>query len=379
MTERFADCPLCGGVGEIVAEHVTSVTSGSKVLGAPSSLHLCTRCGHVFTRAAIDWGAYYAAEYDSVLTDGGMDEIVSAPDGSVAFRTDVDYALFRRLVGDRLRPDTRLFELGCGRGRIVSRLVRDGFRDLDAFDLSERYRGPVAALVGPERVHIGAKPRGSWDLVLSFFVLEHDDDPRGSLRWTHGALAEGGHLFLMLPNPTTNLGDFACADHLQHYVPEVLVALVESCGFVDVRIDTTSIGATALVATKGGSPTDLRASAERVERSRAALRPYRAFKGRLDGLAARVDRARPLYLYGAGFYATAAAAELDLAGVSLAGVFDANPKKHGEVRLGCAVRDPATIPGGGFDDATLLVCINERAFPSVRDAWGAHFGAVVPL
>ncbi len=376
---RRADCPLCAAPGEIVAEHGTSVTSGSRVLEAPSTLFVCSRCGHAFTGADVDWNHYYAVEYDSILTDGGMDEIVSAPDGSVAFRTDVDYALFRSLLGNRLTPDQRIFELGCGRGRILSRLVRDGFRELHAFDLSESYRDPVGALIGRDRIHIGKRPVGEWDLMVSFFVLEHDENPRASLEWMHSVLSPGGRLFLMLPNPTTNLGDFACADHRHHYFPDVLANLVESCGFTDVEIDTSSVGATALVARKTGEPYPMRVSQAQVQRSTAALAPYRAFKGRLDGLAARVDRDKPLYLYGAGFYATAAAAELGTAGLSIAGIFDANPKKHGLERLGCCVRDPGTIGRGAFDDATLLVCINERAFPGVRDALNQHFACVVPL
>ncbi len=376
---RRTDCPLCAAPGEIVAEHGTSVTSGSRVLEAASTLFVCDRCGHAFTCTDIDWGRYYAVEYDSILTDGGMDEIVSAPDGSVAFRTDVDYALFRSLLGNQLTRDQRIFELGCGRGRILSRLVRDGFRDLQAFDLSESYREPVGALIGRERIHIGKRPVGEWDLVVSFFVLEHDEDPRASLEWMHSVLAPDGRLFLMLPNPMTNLGDFACADHRHHYFPDVLANLVESCGFTDVEIDASSVGATALVARKTGEPFPMRVSQAQAQRSTAALAPYRAFKERLDGLAARVDRDKPLYLYGAGFYATAAAAELGIAGLSIAGVFDANPKKHGLERLGCCVRDPGTIGPGAFDDATLLVCINERAFPGVRDALNQHFACVVPL
>ena len=378
-TPRELSCPLCAGAGEVVAEHATSVTSGSRVLEAPSRLLLCSQCGHAFTRADVDWNTYYANEYDSVLTDGGMDEIVSAPDGSIAFRTDVDYALFRSLLGGRLSTDQRIFELGCGRGRILSRLVRDGFRDLQAFDLSERYRDPVGALVGSDRIHIGERPQGEWDLVISFFVLEHDEDPRASLRWIHEVLAPDGRLFLMLPNPTTNLGDFACADHLHHYFPDVLATLVESCGFTDVEIDTSSTGATALIARKNGEPFRMPGSLAQVRRSSAALAPYRAFKERLDRLSGRVDRDRPLYLYGAGFYATAAAAELGTAGLSIAGVFDANPRKHGLERLGCRVCDPSTIERGTFDDATLLVCINERAFSGVRDTWNRHFACVVPL
>jgi SAM-dependent methyltransferase len=372
-------CPLCAGPSELVARHAISVTSGSRVLEAPSTLHLCLACGHTFTRADVDWGAYYAAEYDSVLTDGGMDEIVSMPDGSVAYRTDVDYAAFRRVVGASLDVTTRVLELGCGRGRILSRLVRDGFRRLDAFDLSERYRAPVAAIIGDEHVHVGRRPLGEWDLVVSFFMLEHDEDPRASLEWARSVLADDGRLFLMLPDPTSNLGDFACADHAHHYVPEVLAAFVASCGFDDVVLDRSSPGATALVATKADAPRPLTEDPSRVLCSRAALEPYRAFKARLDGLATRVPPAAPLYLYGAGFYATAAAAQLAETNKVIDGVFDANPKKHGLERLGRTVADPASIPRGRFADATLLVCINERAFPSVRDAWGHHFGAVVGL
>ena len=373
-------CPLCSGPGVLVAQHATSVTSGSQILSAPSTLFSCGLCGHVFTWAAVDWEAYYATKYDATLTDGGMDEIVSAPDGTVAFRTDVDYGLFRSIVGDRLSVETSVLEYGCGRGRILSRLVRDGFDDVDGFDLSESYRASVAPIIGDHRVHIGKRPEGQWDLAISFFVFEHDVDPLGSLRYLRRVIKpNSGHLFFMVPNPTTNLGDFACADHVHHFIPDVLVELVESVGFEVVTLDTSSIGASAVLLRTASKPRSFRAGPLRVERTEAMLAPYRAFKERLDRLPSRIDKKRPLYLYGAGFYATMAFAELTRAGIEIAGVFDANDRKHGETRLGRVVDDPEGIPAGSFHDASLLVCINERAFPSVRDKWARYFSSIIPL
>jgi hypothetical protein len=77
--------------------------------------------------------------------------------------------------------------------------------------VSELYRAPVARIVGEDRVHIGARPRGlRADLAASFFVLEHDTDPMGSLRYLRAVTEGSGLLYLMLPNHVTNLADLAC-------------------------------------------------------------------------------------------------------------------------------------------------------------------------
>jgi hypothetical protein len=101
------------------------------------------------------------------------------------------------------------------------------------------------------------------------------------------------------------------------------------------------------------------------------LAPYFQLAERLQALQSQVELDKPLYLYGAGFYATLAHAALGAP--ALAGVFDANPRKQGQQRLGCVVLDPATIASGDYRQGQLLVCINGAVAPQIRERYAAGF------
>lgn len=377
--EGRSDCPLCGARGVGLWTHRTSVTSESRVLSTPSTLSACGGCGHLFTAMPIDWEAYYRDHYDATLSDDGMDEIVTAKDGSASFRTDVDYGFMRAMVGERLTPRSRVLEFGAGRGRILSRLRKDGFEDLTAVELGEKYAAPLAALVGSDRVFIGERPAGAFDFVCSFFALEHDVDPLGSLRWLRSVTAPGGTLFLMLPYFETNAVDLACADHLHHYRAEVLEAMLGAAGFDVDEIDTTaSLGAILVTATqRGGVPRALAPREGAYERSLAAVKSYMDLAERIESLGDRLEPETPVCLYGAGFYATLAAASLG--GLPISAVFDKNPKKHGLVRLGATVLDPRAIEAGGFEDRQLVVCVNGLVAGAIRDAYAPKFRRAMTL
>src|SRR5581483_9069105 len=103
-------------------------------------------------------------------------------EGGTVFRTDFDWGVFCRMVGGALHVGARVLEFGCGRARILSRLKKSGFEQLWACDVSERYREKAAALIGAGRVSIGALPTGPFDVICTFFVLEHDPHPLESMR-----------------------------------------------------------------------------------------------------------------------------------------------------------------------------------------------------
>jgi len=375
-----ARCPLCSAASEVLATHEVSVTSESKTLPAPSSLHVCVSCGHLFTTIDIDFGEYYAESYDSTLTDDGMDEIVSTTSGPIRYRTDVDYDLFREKLMRARSPDTSVLEFGAGRGRILSRLAKSGFTNLSAYELGTRYEGPLGAIVGAERVHIGTPPRGrEFDVIASFFVLEHDVDPRASLAYMRSVSAVGGDLYLMVPSYRTNAIDLACADHVHHFSGQGLAALVEAAGFEVVDIDeTSSIGAVVVVAkNRGRAASPLRALPDAKAHSIAAARDYLELKERISRLGTSLRPGARLYLYGAGFYATLASAALG--GRPVDGVFDANQKKQGSLRFGQPVRDPAAIARENFNDASLVVCVNGTIAGTIKARFEPYFDQVTCL
>jgi SAM-dependent methyltransferase len=377
-------CALCGALGHAVAKMQPSVTSEAKIVDAPSALGVCDACGHIFTRLeGLDPHDYYATRYDAALTDEGHDELVVTDKGTTAFRTDVDYAIFRRMCGRRLDASSTVFEYGCGRGRILSRLKKDGVTRLRAYDLAESYRAPVEALVGPGSLAIGDLPdpppssHRHIDVVCSFFVLEHDSDPLGALAYQRSLLANDGVLFAMVPNYETNLGDLGCADHTHHFSPTSLRRLFARVGLEVVELDDASaVGAMAVLARRS-KPTRLAAEPRLTPDPDAATAPFLDYLGRLDAMLGALRPKEPVYLYGAGFYAALTLARLRARGHEATGIFDANPRKQGLARWGMSVAAPETATAREHGRSVLVVCVNRRVAAPVVDRFTPVFRAVL--
>jgi SAM-dependent methyltransferase len=368
-------CPLCTHASsETLAVLPASITSESKPLEGQSELKLCPQCGHVFTWAAVDWDTYYSQQYDATLTDDGLDELVVGPDGKTQFRTDFDYGLFRRMTGDALHGAARVLEFGCGRGRILSRLKKDGFRRVWACDVSEKYRPRAAELLGAANVSIGSIPRGPFQVICTFFVLEHDVDPLASLSALRERLSDDGTLFLMVPSWRTNLGDLACADHVHHFSIESLHMLCAAAGLGVTGVDLSAAGTIALTAKRaavaGGFDNERLAEANRL-----ATKPFLETLARLNELPQRLAPARRVFLYGAGFYAALASTFVP----KVSGIYDANPRKQGLERLGHTVAAPSRITPHAHRDDTLLVCINSQSAGAIAEQYRHAFGDVVTL
>jgi hypothetical protein len=324
----------------------------------------------------MDWAEYYRTQYDATLTDGGADELVTTRDGSTVFRTDHDFELYRAAVLEHCDPEAAILEFGAGHGRIVSRTLAAGFANVTAFDVGERYGESLRALLPAEQVFIGARPTGSFDVIVTFFVLEHDVDPRGSLAYMRSVANDGATLYVVVPNYARNPADLACADHVQHFHPDRLAALLRELGFDPQRVDTeSSIGATIVTARAAPPSTSEPDWAALRRAADEAAEPYLALRRRLSERTRTLSGEQGVYLYGAGFYGTLAASMLE--GVEIRGVFDQNPRKEGKERLGTRVAAP---PGAEARyDAPLLVCLNPEIGPMVASRYAASFPRVLAL
>jgi SAM-dependent methyltransferase len=106
------------------------------------------------------------------------------------------------LVRGYLTPDSRVLDLGCGRGGLVEVIWRDvkfaAGLDPDIPSLSEhRAPGmPVLRGVGEHLPFAGE----SFDLVVSVWVLEHMKEPLKVLREVARVLRPGGHFVFLTPN-----------------------------------------------------------------------------------------------------------------------------------------------------------------------------------
>ena len=106
------------------------------------------------------------------------------------------------VVRSHVTPDSRVLDLGCGRGGVVELLWRDvrlaAGLDPDSPSLAEhRAAGmPVIQGVG-ERLPFVEE---SFDLVVCLWVLEHLRDPAATLREVRRVLRPGGHFVFLTPN-----------------------------------------------------------------------------------------------------------------------------------------------------------------------------------
>ena len=114
-------------------------------------------------------------------------------------------------MADRIAADGhgRLLDWGCGWGQVTA-LLRERGVDVHAFDYRPEEEGvgeaplerfpEIACTFSPEPVALPFDD-ASFDAVLSCGVLEHVQDPAGSLAELHRVLRPGGRLYVTkLPN-----------------------------------------------------------------------------------------------------------------------------------------------------------------------------------
>ncbi|MEE8164483.1 MAG: class I SAM-dependent methyltransferase [Myxococcota bacterium] len=117
------------------------------------------------------------------------------------------YGRFEWFTRTATGVDDAVLDVGCGSGKLLWRLHREGFRDLTGIDphlgptLPTSPSGPTRTMeAGPrfERVAVEAH-RGEYRLVMAHHSFEHVEDPRNAFRALARLVASGGWLLLRIP------------------------------------------------------------------------------------------------------------------------------------------------------------------------------------
>lgn len=249
VPERTADrCPACG--------ETCLVPSYARMLAdAPThsfAYARCRHCGHgILLDGHVPRDAYAAPAYYQTQTAGGV--------GYADYAREREYreGKGRRLFEDVLRqldaPCDTVLEVGSGFGYTRAAAESLGIRtlgvDLNPFAAAAaRELYGMATFVGTldDGLTAGEIERGTWDLVLYNFVLEHVADPEAELRIAASALRPGGALVLVVPSMDAREvevfgGSYRSfrTDHLHVFSRGSIALFLERSGFTVGAITTT--------------------------------------------------------------------------------------------------------------------------------------------
>lgn len=146
----------------------------------------------------------------------------------------------------------RLLEIGCASGFFLEAARRAGF-DVLGIEPSETPAQQARAQFGVEVITGFIEdvdlPVETFDVACAWHVLEHIPDPLPTLERIRGALRPGGHLLLEVPNIASDRAlrershwhNLDPRNHVGHFEPRALRALLERAGFEQVGTDTVAV------------------------------------------------------------------------------------------------------------------------------------------
>lgn len=212
MTAAAFLCAVCGHAGPAERFDAREMMFG---LRDPFRYDLCATCGSLqLADPPADMGRYYPAGYysfdadlDAEFADAGKRALHArrvrallrrpAPLARRVEHKDMRRPLWslRRL---RLRPDTRVLDLGCGAGRLLYQLRLAGYAGGVGFDPYLAADRTYANGLELRRAGLEAAG-GGWDAVMLHHAFEHMAEPVEVLRLIRERLAPGGRVLLRLP------------------------------------------------------------------------------------------------------------------------------------------------------------------------------------
>ena len=305
-------CNVCAtALDSPVYESQTSLTSLCEIFPQPTRVRFCKRCGHVQTDEIEDAAAFYDTEYAILTESEEEDQIYEVRDGETIYRTAHQVEVLQRKL--ELDANKRILDYGCAKSSIMRTLQEDqpALRPF-LFDVSDRYVPFWEKFAEPVNWAIYDVPSswdGTFDVVTSFFALEHITRPTEVVDQIMRLLAPGGVFYGIVPNVLTNTADLIVIDHVNHFTRSSLDCLLTSTGLEVLEIDSDAHrGAFVVTARRptASADTTWTADEQAIMATSGELHALAEFWG---GAAARLREAErdntedgELAVYGAGFY-----------------------------------------------------------------------------
>ena len=346
-------CPLClAPLSEPIFKSDLGVviTSLCDVLPGIHEVNACGRCGHLSSPPLPNLTEYYKSGYQILVAAENEDQLYSSSGGVPKYR--FDYQLETLLNKVEVPHGAQVLDYGAAKGTTLKRLFeRRPDISPHLFDVSDIYRAFWDRFCPAERTAINSLPAewdGRFDLVLSFYALEHVAEPRSFLNTVHRLLKPNGTAYIIVPDVFRNIGDFLVADHVNHFTKVSLENACRSLGFKEFEVDnSTHSGAFILTATAGDRQANQTLDGDAVEKAivnaKQLSEHWSTFATRLRDFEKCHLDVGSWAVYGSGFYGTLTTICLNRP-EAVTCFLDQNPHRWTKTLLDRPILPPESMP-----------------------------------
>lgn len=164
---------------------------------------------------------------------------------------------------EKYKKTKKLLDVGCGIGYFLEIAIKRGWEVYGTEYTDEAIEICRKKGISMHKGVLNPKnyEEESFDIITSFEVIEHINNPIDELRNFHKLLRKGGLVYLTTPNFNSLLRyrlkseyNVICyPEHLSYYTPKTLKKVFLNTGFQKKKIETTGISLTRLKTSKGSS------------------------------------------------------------------------------------------------------------------------------
>lgn len=285
-----------------------SLDSLTKIINIKNTVFFCNSCSHVMNSSINNVQDYYSENYNINIDSEDEDQLYETKDNKNIYRTDHQLEIFKSYYPDLSR--VKILDYGCGKSSMGKKICEQNNNiSLHLFDVSDSYKKYWEKITPSEKTatyDIPVSWNQKFDIITSFFSLEHIDDVSGCLDRMHALLRPSGEVYILVPNVLENIADLVVIDHVNHFTTLSITTALKRAGFDEIIVDEKSHRGVFVVKAKKSSSVIDRYFPKKQE-IRTTLDKVISISRFWLGVGEFVEREEKnltsdIIIYGAGFY-----------------------------------------------------------------------------